>query len=345
MHLFQTPRRRVGPILIAMGLLGAACSDQPATVDAFITNDAAVDSVAVEDIQEIDSSDALAPDLADCPPVEASTKVDVPYNKIQGVNANLLSLDIYSPARTNSCESVPVIVWVHGGGWAAGDKGNGLDDKIKLFNDAGYVLVSINYRLSPNPANTSNLERVKFPIHPQDVAKALKEIADRIHAYGGDPSRIALLGHSAGAHLVSLVATDQSYLEAEGKSLGLIRCTASIDTAAYDLPTRLDGADAASTELYVNAFGSDEAVWTQASPITHVAAGKGISPILLVIRGAELRRTINAAFSKKLTDAQIEVTEVDGLQLSHGQVNSHIGKAGDTVITPPLMTFYTGCFE
>ena len=90
--------------------------------------------------------------------------------------------------------------------------------KPTLFTQAGYCFVSINYRLSPRPAS-NDPARIKFPVHEQDVASAIAWVHDHIKDYGGDPTRIALAGHSAGAQLAALVSTDPKYLQAHGLGL------------------------------------------------------------------------------------------------------------------------------
>ena len=113
-------------------------------------------------------------------------------------------LDIYRPDGSSLTDSRPVVVYVHGGGWRIGDKDNQLADKVNLFTGAGYVFVSINYRLSPTN-NNYDPGRIRFPDHPDDVGEAIGWIDRNIGAYGGDSERLLLIGHSAGAHLMSLV--------------------------------------------------------------------------------------------------------------------------------------------
>jgi arylformamidase len=172
-----------------------------------------------------------APGL-DAPCAAAEPVRDVPYQALPGVAPALQALDLYPPCASGAA---PVVIWVHGGAWAVGDKANGMTDKIALFNQAGYLLVSVNYRLSPDD---DRLEpgRVRHPDHVEDVAAAIAWVADHAASYGGDPSRLAILGHSAGAHLVALVATDGQYLAAHGRSPALLRAVGSFDTEAYDIP-------------------------------------------------------------------------------------------------------------
>lgn len=267
--------------------------------------------------------------------------LDVPYDPDAPADP-LRRLDIYPPP---SGEPAPVVVWVHGGGWHSGDKGNNMADKIALFNGAGYVLVSINYRLSPTPTTSPDPARIKYPVHEQDVARAIAWVHAHVAEHGGDATRLALLGHSAGAHLVALVATDPGFLGAHGLALSNIRCVGSFDTEAYDIPTTLTTATDEARALYVNAFGDDDAVWTTASPISHIVADAGIGDFLLAARGGADRRAAVAAFRDSLAASDVAVEVIDATSLTHEEVNDRIGAPGDTVMTPPLTGFLERCFS
>ena len=95
--------------------------------------------------------------------------------------------------------------------------------------------------------------------------------------------------------------------------------------------------------MYRNAFGNDPAVWDRVSPSHNVAAGKGIPAFHIVTRGLADRVAQSQAFGTKLRTAGVaaDVQVVRGL--SHEEVNAAVGAAGDTVVTPPLMTFFRGC--
>lgn len=284
------------------------------------------------------------PETGPCGPAPAATHRDVAYATIPGVAQKLLSLDIYLPPRPDACRPVPVVIWVHGGTWATGDKANGITDKVKLLGGAGLALVSVNHRLSPNPPATSDPKRVMHPIHAQDLARAIDWVWKKIGTYGGDPKRIALLGHAAGAHLTALVSTDRSFLGAHGHPLGVLSGTASLDTEAYDIPATMATASGATLTTLLNAFGSDQAVWRAASPTTHVAAGQGIPPFLLLARGMRTERQMVMQLAQKLNQAGAKTTVIDARGLSRSQVEGAIGQPGETVITPALMTFLRGCF-
>ena len=114
-------------------------------------------------------------------------------------------LDVYSP---KDAKSLPVVVWIHGGGWQTGDKSD-VQIKPRAFMDKGFVFVSTNYRLLPS---------VDMATIVRDVAKSIRWVHDHIAEYGGDPTRLLIMGHSAGAQLAALICIDDSYLKAEGIS-------------------------------------------------------------------------------------------------------------------------------
>jgi arylformamidase len=279
------------------------------------------------------------PGVASCP-AEMPAVRDVAYASDDAHQR----LDVY-PA-SHGCPA-PVVVWVHGGGWQRGDKRNQMTDKVRLWNEAGYTVVSVNYRLTdqnsaqnsaPNAAQTAAAP-VRFPTHDEDVAAAVEWVHDHIADYGGDPDRIALLGHSAGAQIAASVATDPTYLGEHGLSLGALRCAGALDTEGYDVAATAR----TGNPIYRAAFGDDPATWRDASPIEHVAAGRAIPQFLVVERGTARRRRAAEAFVDRLRDAGVAVTVVDAGSLSHAEVNSSVGRSGDSVVTPPLEAFLAEC--
>ena len=127
------------------------------------------------------------------------------------------TLDVYAPAEG---VNHPVVVWIHGGGWQAGDKKE-VDHKPQAFVDKGFVFVSINYRLLPDNVTIKQMAG--------DVAKAIRWTYDHAKDYGGDPDTLFVTGHSAGAQLAALVCTDDGYLKAEKLSLSNIKGCVPVD--------------------------------------------------------------------------------------------------------------------
>jgi acetyl esterase/lipase len=259
------------------------------------------------------------------PPMPALTHhLDLAYHEIDGVAPKHLSLDLYAPEEKGKH---PVLVMIHGGGWRIGDKANaGMTSyKVPHFVGHGFVYVSINYRLSTTP-------EVKHPAHVNDVARALAWVHDHVAKYGGDPDRIFVMGHSAGAHLAALVATDHRRLEAAGKSLAILKGAICLDVAAYDLPRNIRefGAGPHMRRLYETAFGKTEEAWRDASPRHHVAPGKGIPPMLLFHAG---RRAAVERLTREMVDALrkagVPARAIHAPDKNHAGINWCIGQPGD----------------
>src|SRR4051794_17288581 len=206
------------------------------------------------------------------PAIAAESKVlrDVAYVEPKSERQ---SLDIYAPATGSDH---PIVVWIHGGGWRQGDK-RGVQQKPQAFVDKGFVFVSINYRFVP---------QVTVKEMTGDVAKAIRWVHDHAKEYGGNPNSMFVMGHSAGAHLAALVCTDDSYLQAEGLSLSIIKGCVPVDTAAYDIPQRFAQSDAAKASAGKDIFGDGEASHRELSPITYVGKVKSI-PAFLVLHVAD----------------------------------------------------------
>ena len=116
---------------------------------------------------------------------QPKTQRDVPYTDPKNERQ---TLDVFSP---NEGKNHPVVVWIHGGGWQAGDKTD-VQKKPQAFTDKGFVFISINYRLLPNNVTIKQMAG--------DVAKAIRWSHDHAKDYGGDPNTILVMGHSAGAN-------------------------------------------------------------------------------------------------------------------------------------------------
>ncbi|HHQ49601.1 MAG TPA: hypothetical protein ENK19_12055, partial [Acidobacteria bacterium] len=149
----------------------------------------------------------------------------VPYNVPPAAGGAKHTLDIYQPhGRTGT----PVLFFVHGGAWKQGDKNIYPELGNTFAGYYGFTTVVISYEISTDPWNAV------FPEHIDDVADAFAWTFHHIAEYGGDPQRIWLFGQSAGGHLVSLLATDGSYLERRGLSTDRIRGVVTM-SGAYDL--------------------------------------------------------------------------------------------------------------
>ena len=247
-------------------------------------------------------------------PSLARADVAVTHNIHYGQNAAQI-VDVYRPdaCRDTFC---PVVLWVHGGGWKHGDmQGRAATQMMTAWAARGIVMVGVNYRLSP---------AVKHPAHVEDVASAISWAHDNIADYGGDASRLSLLGHSAGAHLVALVATNPRFLAAHKLTpAGAIKNVFPIDTASFDLTQP----SAFVQGMVDEAFGQDEAVLHDASPVWNVTE-KGSYPAFIMAATKVRQDAVDTsrALKKKLLaaggSAELLIVDHPGLRQlqAHGQI-------------------------
>lgn len=251
-------------------------------------------------------------------PSFAEVQQDIAYGSHQKQR-----LDLYAPANPTNA---PVMVYMHGGAWKIGDK-RAVHKKADFFNAKGWIFISTNYRLLPDGRHPNNVD---------DVAKAIAWTHDNIRNGGGNPDAIFIMGHSAGAHLVALVATDERPLKKAGKDLSVIKGVIPLDTQAYDIPALMEER---ASRVYQDVFSEDPAVWRDASPITHVAKGKNIPPFLIcysrgMARRPNPKRPQQAnAFAVKLEAAGIHAEVVDASDRDHGEINKWFGKPDDQKVT------------
>lgn len=276
----------------------------------------------------------------DAHPMEAYR--DLRYAELPGVAPELLSLDVYAPL---DAADAPVAVWVHGGGWTRGDKSGGAGTNlINTFVRAGWLVAALNYRLAP---------AARFPDYPTDVAAGIAWIHRHAHEFGGDPTRLVLIGHSAGAHLVALVGTDASYLREHGLALSDLAAVIPVDTEAYDLARLAARFGGRLPSVWGTAFGQDPEIWRVASPVTHVAAGTGIPPMLIAYSGGLMllqrrpnpTRTADAqAFADALRDAGVRAEVIGVPEKSHAEIIREFGLPGDT-LAPAVFAFLRSVAE
>lgn len=222
------------------------------------------------------------------------------------------------PARTAKGRT-PLIIFVHGGGWRAGDKGNATGAaKIAHYPALGYAFASVNYRLSP----AATVEQ-----QAQDVAAAIAFLRGRAADLGVDPARIVLMGHSAGAHLVALVGTDPRYLAAHGMKLDAVRGVIALDGAGYDVARQLDLAGPVLKRTYQQAFGADPARHKALSPTFQAGAPNAPSFLILHVDRADGRQQsqeLAAALRKAGTPVALHALAGKGMR-GHLQINRLMG--------------------
>ena len=267
---------------------------------AAIMGQAAADVIATR-ITSIPLWTVPAPDKGAAGTFEVLEVPNVAY-RTSSPNPARNRLDMYLPKDK---KDFPVLVLVHGGAWIVGDnRSGGLYSSVGRFlASQGIGVVMPNYRLSP---------AVKHPEHIKDVARAVAWTHANIAKHGGDPGRLYLAGHSAGAHLVSLLTTDESFLRGEGMKAGDIKGVIAVsgiyripaDVMHFTLggsgpramlfeqmlPVRGDSEPSwkyqlpglpAQINLFPPVFGDTQEACAQASPVTHVR--KGLPPFLMLV--------------------------------------------------------------
>lgn len=222
-------------------------------------------------------------------------------------------LDFWPSAKAGQA---PLIVFVHGGGWQHGSKDNATGRyKPAHYPAAGYAFASINYRLVP----AATVEQ-----QAADVAAALKALRARADV---DPRRVVLMGHSAGAHLVALVGTDERYLKAAGLSFADVAGVIPIDGAAYDVPAQMADGPQIMQSTYRKAFGTDPARQKSLSPTFQASAPNAPQFLLLQVQRPDGIRQANAlATALRAGGSQVEIGSFagEGLQ-GHTEINRRLG--------------------
>jgi acetyl esterase/lipase len=245
-------------------------------------------------------------------------------------------LDLYLPT---GARDFPVLFFVHGGAWMHGDK-----NFRRIYSEVGSYwaqhgvgTVVTNYRLSPG---------VKHPEHIKDVAKAFAWTHQHIAKYGGRPDAVFVCGHSAGGHLIALLATDESYLKAEGLSLRDIRGAMPISgvfrihddaleagiSPASGSKSSLPRTMNARLSLLSSVFGSDPAARKQASPLTYVKPGLPPFLILYADRDLAMLPELAREFEQALRASKCAVSDFEIKGRTHMTILTRASNDSDPVV-------------
>ncbi len=273
---------------------------------------------------------------ADAPTIKP-TAANVPF----GDPANpRLKVDIYAPA---GAKNLPVVFWIHGGGWQAGDR-TAIQLKPEAFVAKGFVFVSTGYRLLPE---------VDMVTIFRDIAKSLGWVHANIAQHGGDPTRIIVGGHSAGAQLAALICIDHRYLRAEGVPFSVLKGCFPVDGDTYDVPAMIETAE---TRLRVHGFpmpkqghrvkfGNTPELHRDYSAVTHVAKGKGIPPFLILHVADHPDNTMQARrLEGVLKEAGVPAKAFGAKETNHSRINENLGLPEDPS-TKALFEFVGECLK
>ncbi len=256
---------------------------------------------------------------------------DIPY--VPAGHARQV-LDVHAPPNGRN---LPVVFWIHGGGWQTGDKGQ-VARKPRAFTDAGFVFVSMNHRLLPDVAMEAIIA---------DVASAMQWVHEHIAGYGGDPSRVLVMGHSSGGQLAALICTDARYLEGKGLDLSRIKGCVPVDADTFDIPAIIEMAETRARVHHLpmptfghrQKFGDSPEKHRDFSAVTHVARDKGIPPFFIVHIAGHPDTTAQARrMAQVLESAGIDVSVFAAREATHNSVNDNLGTPGDAT-TDALFAF------
>jgi acetyl esterase/lipase len=255
------------------------------------------------------------------PKMPATIKLvrDIPY---AGTTSERQRLDLYLPTQRSSDQPLPVIVWIHGGAWRAGNKAGGFGQLRKYVSSGDYVGVSVGYRLT---------DEATWPGQIHDCKAAIRWIRGNANKYNLDPDRLGVWGSSAGGHLVAMLGTAGDVEALEG-ALGEHTETSSRVTCVVDYfgpselltmgdyPSRMDhnAPNSPESRLVGGTLQQNQDVARQASPITYVS--KDDPPFLIVHGDQDMRVPYNQSqrLAERLRDAGVDTTLITITGGGHG---------------------------
>lgn len=238
-------------------------------------------------------------------PPDIESHLDFPYADTDNPRQRL---DLYLPKTRKSDKPLPVIVFIHGGGWKAGDKSGGLGNIARFVQSGEYAGVSVGYRLT---------DEAQWPAQIHDCKAALRWIKANAKKHGLDASKIAAWGTSAGGHLVSFLGTSGDVKELEG-TLGkhldqnsTVACVVNFFGPEDFLtmvrqPSTIDrtkGKDYPEALLLGGSVQERESAAKEASPVTHVSKGDAAfftthgtkDPLVPFAQGQEIHAALQKA--------------------------------------------------
>ncbi|MEO1241650.1 MAG: alpha/beta hydrolase [Pseudomonadota bacterium] len=219
------------------------------------------------------------------------------------------TLDVYIPV---GAKDAPVIFMVHGGGWRGGDKARAaeFENKVAHWGTKGFVFISTNYRTLPENRPVGQAK---------DVVAALLFSQENVREWGGSPEKFILMGHSAGAHLISLVSSNNADVAKSGLTPWL--GTVSLDTP-YDLVKRMTSPN--PPEIYKRVFSENPDYWEKASPFYSLT--DKLPPFLAVCSTRSDTLCGQAEHFLEKVESLGSYGEILAVDLSHNEINSELGK-------------------
>lgn len=231
----------------------------------------------------------------------------------------LQRLDVFLPKSAGLNGLAPIILMVHGGGWCVGDKAGTkmTANKVARWVTKGFIFVSVNYPMVTDGSNAL--------AQAHHIARAAAFVQTTAREWGGDPSKLILMGHSAGAHLVSLVNADALIRQVNG--MKPILGTVSLDAGAIDVVRQMPNVYPFLKVRYHEAFGTTEPEWIAASPFHKLdqtaAPWLGVCSIKRKDDPCSQART----YAGKSNNLGVKASVLP-LHLNHSEINSELGVPG-----------------
>lgn len=200
-------------------------------------------------------------------PESVRAELDIPYAGTQNPRQRL---DVYLPKQRKQDQSLPVVVFIHGGGWRNGDKRGGYQKIAPLVESGEYIGVSVGYRLSGEAI---------WPAQIHDCKAAIRWLRGNAKKYNLDPEKIGVTGTSAGGHLVAMLGTSGDVEDLEGKLGDHLKESSRVQCVLDQYgPTELlamggwhDKANSPESQLVGGAIQDKKKAARNASPISYVS--------------------------------------------------------------------------
>ena len=225
-------------------------------------------------------------------------------------------LDSYTPPGSGH----PILIYTHGGSWHSGSKDNRVENKKEgLIGTRDYVLISIGYR--------SGYE-TNWQGQANDIGHAITWVYNNATAIGGDQQNIFVLGHSSGAHMTALVATDETFGVRE-----IVKGIVLLDSGDYDVVDGYNNCSIESCDKYGAFWDNYNLIsMSNGSPVNH-AGDDTAAPTILIHRNTPFKlNQANFLNSAIHAGGQTRVEQY-GTNDSHEAINTNIGAAGYSYTT------------
>ncbi|KAG8674075.1 hypothetical protein FPOAC2_00049 [Fusarium poae] len=206
---------------------------------------------------------------------------------------------------TSKSRKAPIIVFVHGGSWTIGTYLDSVGSlKVKYLNNLGYAFASVDFALIPS---------VTVEEQVQEVADAVSYIMRNSKELGIDPESVVLMGHSSGAHVVSLVGTDTSYAQKAGFNIKRLRGVIALDGSNYNAAASIADNTGSIVTNMLNALGSNPQRLESMSPTLHAAGPNARAFLLLhVQRKGDIRQAVEFSAALRTADTSVDLHVFEG---------------------------------